>query len=256
MVESEEIKERFTSYEEDIFKAYLEENIVKSENIFEFNESNLSYYSGRYTSDNFFSPFEFAHVNSVYHLSLELKDNIELLKRAKKWLLETVHPKNSEFIKEGDKYLLYENSPKKIKGICLKLSKNKFLDFYSTELLLMHKDKIYQYLPQKNFIFKWKDNLSERRKIFERELGFTWEGENIKVDEDSVIIIPIFIPIREMLFVGERGYKTAILEHSVILHQLKEDLVVQEINFFSNKKINEWIQIDGVERSILKYFIF
>ncbi|MGJ8730775.1 hypothetical protein ACRW9N_09935 [Listeria aquatica] len=245
----------FTSYEEAIFKAYLEENTVKSENNFEFSESNLSYYSSRYTSEEYFSPYEFAHVNGFYHQSSEFSKNKKLLEKAKKWHIETVHPTKSEYVSEGDKYVPYIHAPKQIKSICEQLLKAPSLDFYSTELLLVHKDKIYQYLPQKEFLFKWKDNIGDRKQVFEQEQGFLFEEAKLELERDSVILFPIFIPIREILFLGEAGYREALLKHGAILHYLEYQLSEEKLEYFSTKKLNDWLQIDGVERSVMNYFI-
>ncbi|MEF3840529.1 hypothetical protein [Enterococcus faecalis] len=246
---------KITSKEEAIFKAYLEENTMKSGNIFEFIESNLSYYSNRYTSDEYFSPYEFAHVNSFYHFSNEFSENKKLLGKAERWYIETVHPKDSEYIFEGNKYISYNAIPKKLKSLCNKLESEGILNFYSTDLLLVYEDKIYQYLPEKKFLFKWKDNIDERRKIFIEQKGFLFNQENIELKKESIIIIPIFIPVREMLFLGEIGYRESMLKHGAILHYLEYNLSDFKLDYFSVEEFNKWLQIDGVERSVLSYFI-
>jgi len=254
-IQRETDNKTFSPYEEAVFKAYLEENTVKSENVFEFKESNLSYYSSRYTSDKYFSPYEFAHVNSLYHESEEFTQNRSLLMKAKQWYLETVHPSESEYVAEGDKYILHNNLPPKIKKTCEQLKKAKGLDFYTTELLLLYEDKIYQYLPEKEFVFKWKDNMSDRKKEFEQNNGFLFENEDTSFIKDYLLFFPIFVPIKEMLFLGEVGYKSALLKHGAILYYIEYQLNNQKLDYFSNKKLNDWLQIDGVERSVINYFV-
>jgi len=250
-----EMSELFSADELAIFKAYLEENNVKSDNIFEFNETNLSYYASRYTSEEYVSLYEMAHVNSFYHDSSEFIANRELLEKAKQWHMMSVHPEHSDYVLEGDKYVLHESLPGQVKGICNQLQAEQHLDFYTTDLLLMYKNKIYQYLPGKNFVFKWKDNMEARRKVFEQAHGFLFGEQQLDLNVDSVVALPVFIPIRAMLFLGETGYRSALLNHGAILHYIECELHTRKYDYFSNIKLNDWLQIDGVERSVISYFI-
>lgn len=247
--------EEFTRYEEAIFKAYLEENNIKSENLFHFKETNLEYYSSRYTSEWYSSPYEYAHVNGTVTDSIEFHENLKLLNSAKKWMQQTIHPEKSEYITEGDKYIHLSQAPIKVEEFISKLKEKINGYLYSTDILIMYENKIFQFLQNKEFLFKWRDNIDERRNIFYREGGFQFSNIDLKFDDASMFIFPIFVPIREMIFLGEYGYKNALIDHGAILQLITNASGAKSVKYFKSRKLHDWIQMDGVERSIIQYFV-
>lgn len=152
----EEENQDFTGEEITIFKRYIEENNVYTENNFEYMEENLSYYSSRYTSTNYYSPFEMFQVNSNFIFSDERKKNIELYDKSVEWYSKTVHPEDSEYVVKEEKHIYTEQLDDILKNLIKNLNEYSKDDYQCIDLLIYYKGNIYKYLAQKNFVFTWK----------------------------------------------------------------------------------------------------
>lgn len=208
-----ERQQKFSDEDIAIFKRYVEENNVYTENSFEFFEKNLDYFASRYTNDKFDCKAEQFHVNSNFWDSDEMSENVSLFEKFVIWRNDTVHPEKSEYVVKEEKYLPIESVPENIANIVRFLNRES-LELYSCiDLLFYANGTIYQYLPHKNFLFTWNKNgkniISRVSKILSQDLT------------ESFVIIPIFVPIRKMLFFGEYGYREALIDYGCVLAKIK-----------------------------------
>lgn len=254
-------KQDFTGEEITIFKRYIEENNVYTDSNFEYLEENLSYYSSRYTRENFISPFELFQVNSNYLDSDEMKKNVGLYYRSVEWSSKTVHPEDSEYVIKEEKYIYTEQLDEALRNLICELNKYPKSDYHCIDLLICYKENIYKYLSQKNFVFTWRKNCGDLIRSILKETYFQ-DGTDIDKEtyDNSLIVLPIFVPIRQALFLGEYGYRNAIVNYGRIIERIdnfeKDKFKHKNIERFDNIKLNNLIGIDGVEKSIYNVLIF
>ena len=132
----EDKNQDFTGEEITTFKRYIEENNVYTENNFEYLEENLSYYSSRYTSENYNSPFELFQVNSNFVCSDEAKKNIKLYNASVEWYSKTVHPEDSEYVVKEEKYIYTEQLDDILKDLIEELNQYPKKDYQCMDLLI------------------------------------------------------------------------------------------------------------------------
>lgn len=251
----------FTGEEITTFKRYIEENNVYTENNFEYLEENLGYYSCRYTNENYISPFEFFQVNSNYIDSDEIKKNNKLYNASIEWYSKTVHPENSEYVIKEEKYIYISEINKVLSSFIDELNKFPKGDYQCLDLLIYYKGNIYKYLPQKKFVFTWRKGCDKLIKnLVEENFYQDYKMLNDGRYKEPIILLPIFIPIRQMLFLGEYGCRNAIIYYGRIIERIenfiKDKYQYDNIDMFDNIKLNKLIGIDGVEKSIYNIFIF
>lgn len=247
---------KFSNDELSTFKRYLEENIVSSENNFEYLENNLSYYSARHTSEFYFSPAEHYQANANCVRSDELIANISLYKKAIEWQSTSVHPADSEYVIKKEKYVYASDLVKPLRFLVAYLNEFPKEDFFTVDLLFYKAGEIFQYLPQKDFLFKRKETKLRLDVITNIEELEQEESSQKNLDfSRSAAIFPIFVPIRKMLFFGEFGYRSALIEYGRATERLRayfrsKNIPLRDVLIFENYKVNEMLGLDGVERSI------
>lgn len=242
-MEESERQQDFTGEEIAAFKRYIEENDVYNENSFEFFEHNLDYFSSRYTRDDYTCIAEQFQANSDFWCSDEMEENIPLYEKSVQWRNKTVHPENSEYVIKEEKYLFLDSFSEKFRGIVTALNALPAELFSCVDLLFYADGSIYQYLPQKNFVFTWEKN---GKKLIDRISAQL----NEKL-EDKIVAFPIYVPIRKMLFLGEYGYREAMLDYgrvlAEIMHCAPEATLIRR---FETRPMNQQFRLDGIEKSI------
>lgn len=254
-------EQEFTGEEIAIFKRYIEENIVHTDNNFEYLEENLTYYSFRNTSEYYFSPAELLHVNSDMVETEEMKKNIDLYIKAIKWHSSTIHPNNSEYVQKKEKYTDLTNLPITVINLISYLNKLNMNDFFILDLYIYVNGEIYTYLPKKDFLFKWKGQakIKINHLINNKYFSFLNSGE-LLTEKEPIVLFPVLIPIRKMIFLGEHGYRSALIQYGKVIghicnYFLNESHSYTQIDYFDSNKMNELLGLDGVERSIHTIFI-
>lgn len=234
----------FTGEEIAIFKRYIEENDVYNDNAFEFFEKNLDYFASRHTRDEFDCIAERFHANSDFWYSDEMVENLSLYEQSVSWRNKTVHPENSEYVIKEEKYLFFESFPERFVSIVTALNELPMEVFSCIDLLLYVEGGIYQYLPHKNFVFTWEKN---GKKLIKRM------SEQFAEDLSSQIVaIPIFVPVRKMLFLGEYGYREAMIDYGRVLSEIMHCAPASKLwRRFENRSVNQKFRVDGIEKSIM-----
>lgn len=258
----DEKEEDFTGEEIAVFKRYIEENVASTDNNFEFLEENLAYYSTRYTSEYYFSPAELFHVNAGLIKTDEMKKNMNLYQKSIDWHSSTVHPQDSEYVLKKEKYMDINDFPEGIKDFVAYLNQSDKSDFYIMDLLIYFRGNIYQYLPQKDFLFKWKSHAEHIAEKLKENHFFSlqeWDEEVLEGTQ-PILYMPIFTPIRQMLFLGEFGYRNGMIQYGKVLEKIHTHLQskgseFQQLNHFEHSGVHDILLLDGVERSIMSIFI-
>lgn len=243
MDESEK-KQDFSGEEIATFKRYIEENDVYNDNSFEFFEKNLDYFASRYMRAEFDCMAERFHANSDFWDSDEMTENILLYEKSVQWRNKTVHPRDSEYVIKEEKYLFLESFSEKFREIIMFLNELPVEMFSCIDLLFYVNGGIYQYLPHKNFVFTWEKNGEKMIKHVSELLS-----EDLS---ECIVAIPIFVPIRKILFLGEFGYREAIIDYGRVLSEIMHCLPQAELfHRFENRSMNQKFRLDGIEKSIL-----
>lgn len=256
-----ETESEFTGEEITTYKRYIEENNVYTENNFEFIESNLSYYSSRYTSEHYSSPSEMLHCNSNFLESDEMKQNIHLYLKSIEWFSKTVHPEDSEYVIKKEKYIYTQELGGIYKEIIDFLNNYSMADYQCIDLLFYSQGVIYKYLPYKNFVIKWRNDCETlENDLIDNNFYQTLHEYDKEELKDSLIIIPIFIPIRKVMFLGEYGYRSALITYGQVIERiisfLKDTGNVIHLEMFDHFSVNNLLGLDGVEKSICNLIIY
>lgn len=252
----DESGKRFSDDELSVFKRFIEENVACPANAFEFTEENLSYYAGRHTSDSYVSLAECYHANSDCARSDEMDRNIGLYSRAIEWHAATVHPIDSEYVVKREKYVYSVELPPDIAAMIGELNGYPREDYFTMDLLIVRGGDVYQYLARKDFVFKRK---SVPFSLSSLKARFVAPDEGVEIDFDDgewSLIVPIFVPIRKMLFVGEFGYRSAMLEYGRVTERLATHVRTTGdtcvlADMFDVREVRRVFGLDGVERSVL-----
>lgn len=242
-IDENEKRQDFSGEEIATFKRYIEENDVYNDNSFEFFEGNLDYYASRYTRDEFICYAENFHANSDFWFSDEMKENLRLYEKSAQWRNKTVHPEDSEYVIKEEKYLFLESFSEKFCSIIAKLNSQPAEMFSCIDLMFYVDGGVYQYLPQKNFVFTWEKN--GQRLIDQISAQFSEELSK------KIVAFPIFVPVRKMLFLGEYGYREAMIDYGRVLAEIMHCVPDSKlIRRFENRVLNVKFHLDGVEKSI------
>lgn len=244
-MENEYEEVEFTGEELTIFKRYLEENDIDSPNIFRNVEENLNYYSKRLTSDEYFSPSELFWSNSNFMPSNEMMKNINFYKKSIQWRLQTVHPKDTESVKKEEKYKFRSSLPKKVQEILKWLDERTSLELINClDLYIFFNNQVIQYLPKKAFVFNYEEDAKKVGILLKQSLNCQ--------NNNAIIIVPVFIPIREVTFLGEFGFKDALINYGKFLNAISTHAASKiEVNEKINSNfLNDTFNLDGIEKSI------
>lgn len=243
MNESEKNQD-FTGEEIATFKRYIEENDVYNDNTFEFFEKNLDYFASRYTRDEFNCIAEQFHANSDFWYSDEMTENLPLYEKSVSWRNKTVHPEDSEYVIKEEKYLFLESFSEQFHSIVTALNELPVETFSCIDLLFYVDGGIYQYLPNKNFVFTWEKNGKNLINRVSEQLAEDLSGQ--------IVALPIFVPIRKMLFFGEYGYREAMIDYGRALSEIMHCAPSSKLwRRFENYSMNQMFHLDGVEKSIV-----
>lgn len=244
----------FSGEEITTFKRYIEENNVYTENSFEFFEGNLNYYSVRHTSSHFFSPSRLFHVNSNYIESLEMSENLSDYNSSIKWTKKTIHPEDSQHVIKQEKYVFLDELNDEIGLLISFLNTFPVADYHCVDILIYSEEKLYKYLPEKNFVFTWRKNCSQILTDLSK-CNFGQSEQALKDKTIESLIVPIFTPIRECLFLGDFGYRDAIITYGQIIERLiqylNKGMNTILLRRFDNFEVQKIFNVDGVDRSIM-----
>lgn len=250
----------FSGEEITIFKRYIEENNVNTENCFEYFEDNLNYYSTRQTSPNFFSPSQLFQVNSNFKWSNEMQENINYYNASVRWAQKTIYPEDSKYVIKQEKYKYINEIADNIREFFKYLNNFTVQDYHCLDILYYSNGVIYKFLSGKNFVFTWRKNCSQLlatmqgNNFYQCEMDFTKETIN-------ELIIPIFVPVRETLFLGEFGYRDAIISYGQIIERILHYLNKGKNNSFTlirkfdNYEIHKLFNVDGVNKNIMDIIV-
>lgn len=255
----EQTDSEFSGEEITTFKRYIEENNVATDNCFEFYENNLNYYSTRYTSPDFFSPSRLFQTNSNYESSEEMQENYNYYCSSVEWAKQTIHPEDSKYVLKEEKYLYLNQMPEFVRNLIDSLNQYSIMDYHCVDLLIYNNDKLSKFLPGKNFTFTWRKNCSGlidelyQKNLFQTEKDFT------ECDGDDIVIIPVFVPIRECLFLGEYGYRDAMILYGQVIERImnfvKTCTLPVNVRRFDNQSVNKLFHVDGVDKTIMNLIV-
>jgi hypothetical protein len=254
---------QFSADELSVFKRYLEEDIVTPLGALDALEENLSYYASRHTSGAYFSPAESYHANASYVHSDEASRNLVLYRRAVEWHGASVHPSDSEYVVKREKYVYTDDVPELLGGLVERLNEFPEADFFVVDLLIQVGGEMFQYLPQKNFLFRRTGRTVRAEHFRDHDDAEGWDRfeAGLAAPSDLGAVMPVFTPIRRMLFAGEVGYRLGLQEYGRIAERVRAYLEsrvdgLMDVQLFETARANAALGLDGIERSVLGAFLW
>lgn len=188
------------------FKNIAEENLIQSNNDFDLSDN---FIKNRLTNDNYFSSLELYLTNIDWDYQYTNHEDLV------SYFLDNKH--NNDFDSE-----MYINVPTNIKEIIDQLNKLDKNIFFDVDVIILFEGYYYQFIYGKEYLFKYKSS-------------------SLKLKD--TLIIPIFVPIRSLLFYGDEGSFKSLINYGKILSNFKSD------NKYIDVIRNE-LEVDLLERII------
>ncbi len=206
---------------------------------------------------------ELYHENSKLspHSTLQIPSDTSMLEQVRRWFFETAYRVDKEtLVADGSRLRIpYDQLPRWLQGPLNLFSKPGSLTdlLYAADLLVLHDGMLVRIVPELDYLW------IERKVKNEATLlpSLFWRSPSVSIEECSTMLIVVACPWRYMLIYGPRGYRHTLLDigrllgclqyqyefygHSVTVHQ-----------DFLDTKVDEFVQADGVERSVYALLTF
>ena len=206
---------------------------------------------------------ELYHENSKLspHSTLQIPSDTSILKQVRQWFFETAYRVDEETLVANGSGLRipYEELPKWLQNPLSLFSKPGSLTdlLYATDLLVLHDGILGRIVPELDYLWVEREVKNEATLL----PSLFWETPPVNIEKCSALLIVVACPWRYMIIYGPRGYRHTLLDigrllgclqyqcefygHSVTVHQ-----------DFLDTKVDEFVQADGVERSVYALLTF
>ena len=241
---------------------FLESSIIPSPHSIDLSHSAVSDYLYRQVRAK---PHvaELYHENSKMspHSTLQIPSDTSMLEKVRRWFFETAYRVDEETLVANGSGLriLYDQLPKWLKGPLNLFSKPGSLtdSLYAADLLVLHDGMLFRIVPESEYLWIEREIKNEATLL----PGLFWKSPSVSIEECLTMLIVVACPWRYMLFYGPRGYRHTLLDIGRLLGYFQYQyesygypvIVHQD---FLDTKADEFIQADGVERSVYALLTF
>ena len=243
-------------------QAFLESSIIPSPHSIDLSHSAASDYSYRQVRPR---PHvaELYHENSKLspHATLHIPSDISVLKQVRRWFFETAYRVDEEtLVADGlGLRISYDQLPEWLQSPLSLFSKQGSLAdlLYAIDLLVLHDGLLVRIVPESDYL--WIEREIKKEAIFLPNLF--WRSSPVSIDECSTMLVVIACSWRYMLLYGPRGYRHTLLDIGRLLgyFQYRCEFDGHQVNVhqdFLDAKADEFVQADGVERSVYALLTF
>ena len=206
---------------------------------------------------------ELYHENSKLspHSTLQVPSDTSTLEQVRRWFFETAYRVDEEILVNNGSGLRisYDQLSEWLQGPLKLFSKPGSLTnlLYATDLLVLHDGILFRVVPESDYLWiecEVKDEATLLPSLF-------WGAPPVRIEECSTMLIVVACPWRYMLLYGPRGYRHTLLDIGRLLGYLQNryefyghpSTVHQD---FLDTKADEFVQADGVERSVYALLTF
>ena len=206
---------------------------------------------------------ELYHENSKLnpHSTLQIPSDASTLEQVRRWFFETAYRVDEEIlIADGSGLRIpYDQLPDWLQGPLNHFSKPSSLTnlLYAADLLVLNDGVLFRVVPELDYL--WVERKVENEATLLPDLF--WRSSPVRLEEYSTMLIVIACPWRYMLIYGPRGYRHTLLDVGRLLgylqHQYSSSGYPAAVHQdFLDTKADEFVQADGVERSVYALLTF
>ena len=206
---------------------------------------------------------ELYHENSKLnpHSTLQIPSNTSTLEQVRRWFFETAYRVDEETLVTNGSGLRipYDQLPNWLQGPLSPFSKPGSLTdlLYAADLLVLHDGVLVRIVPELDYLWVEREVKNEATLLPD----LFWRSLPVRLEEYSTMLIVIACPWRYMIIYGPRGYRHTLLDIGRLLGYLQHryassgypTTVHQD---FLDTKADEFVQADGVERSVYAFLTF
>ncbi|MDE3259264.1 MAG: hypothetical protein OYM47_15650 [Gemmatimonadota bacterium] len=236
----------------------LDGSIVPSPHSIDLSHSALSDYMYRDMRKN---PHlaELYHENSKInpHSTLQVPTDKILLEDVRRWFFTTAYSFDEESEVNGDAgfSISYKNLPLWLQSPLQPFTKPGSLTnlLFAVDLVLVHDRLLVRVVPQSENL--WIERELVNRDVRSELCEIFWIKPPPKLDDDFTMLFVVACPWRYMLIYGPRGYRHTLLDIGRLLGHLEhrsnfDGHIMAVHQDFLDTKADEFVQADGVERSV------
>ena len=243
---------------------FLENSIVPSPHSIDLSHSAASDYLYRHIRRK---PHvaELYHENSKLspHSTLQIPTDKTVFEQVRTWFFKTAYRVDEETLVNNGAGLRisYNQLPQWLQGPLELFSKPASLSnlLYAVDLLLLHDHMLIRVVPESDYL--WIERKVENEDEKSALPGIFWRQPPVSIEELSAMLFIVACPWRYMLLYGPRGYRHTLLDIGRLLGYFEyrcvfdgHMMVVHQD--FLDTKADEFVQADGVERSIYAILTF
>ncbi len=206
---------------------------------------------------------ELYHENSKLspHSTLQVPADTSMLEQVRQWFFETAYCVDEETLVDSGTGLRipYDRLPGWLQSPLSLFSKQGPLAnlLYATDLLVLHDGMLVRIVPESDYLWierEVKDEATLLPSLF-------WRSPPVSIGECSTMLVVIACSWRYMLLYGPRGYRHTLLDIGRLLgyFQYRCEFDGHQVNVhqdFLDTKADEFVQADGVERSVYALLTF
>ena len=206
---------------------------------------------------------ELYHENSKLtpHSTLQIPSDTSMLEQVRRWFFETTYRVDEEtLVADGAGLRVpYDQIPRWVQGPLNSFSKPGSLTdlLYAVDLLMLHDGMLFRIVPESNYLWIEREVKNEVSLLPD----LVWRSPPVNIEECSTMLIVVACPWRYMLIYGPRGYRHTLLDIGRLLGYLQYQYeshgypatIHQD---FLDTKADEFVQADGVERSVYALLTF
>ena len=243
-------------------QTFLESSIVPSPHSIDLSHSAASDYLYRQVR---LKPHvaELYHENSKLspHSTLQIPSDTSVLEQVRRWFFETAYRVDEETLVANGLGLRspYDQLPEWLQAPLNLFAKPGSLAnlLYAIDLLVLYDGMLFRIVPESEYLWIEREAKNEATRL----PGLFWRSPPISTEECSTMLIVVACPWRYMLIYGPRGYRHTLLDIGRLLGYFQYQCEPGEYPVtvhqdFLDTKVDEFIQADGVERSVYALLTF
>ena len=206
---------------------------------------------------------ELYHENSKVnpHSTLQIPSDTSMLEQVRRWFFETAYRVEEEVVVSNAPGLRipYDQLPCWLQDPLNLFAKPGYLAnlLYAIDLLLLHDETIFRVVPELDYL--WIEREVKNEVTFLPNLF--WKSSPVSIEECSTMLIVVACPWRYMIIYGPRGYRHTLLDIGRLLGYFQYQYEFYGYSMtvhqdFLDTKADEFVQADGVERSVYALLTF
>ena len=206
---------------------------------------------------------ELYHENSKLslHSTLQIPSDTSILEQVRRWFFETAYRVDEETLVANGSGLRipYDQLPDWLQGPLSLFSKPSSLTdlLYAADLLVLHDGVLFRIVPELEYLWVEREVKNEATLLPD----LFWRSPPVRLEEYSTMLIVIACPWRYMVIYGPRGYRHTLLDIGRLLGYLQHQYASSGYpatvhQDFLDTKADEFVQADGVERSVYAFLTF